>query len=136
MNATKRVKWGVPRGLAVAMLATLAFALPSGAQPAAFDPQTLIGEWSGEFRGNTGGGKYYLTIEKVDGDKVHLRIERPDLSDPALPKDVRFVGTLSGNVLSYAPQRVPATQLTVDGNKMSGTSQGRETLRIELRKTK
>ena len=139
MSATTRVKWGAAfRRLAVAMAGIVVLELPAQAQTAAFDPRTLVGEWSGEYSSGTSSsrGKYYLTIEKVDGDKVHLRIERPAISDPSLPRDVRFVGTLSGNILSYAPPRVPATQLTVDGKKMSGTPQGRETLKIELQKTK
>jgi hypothetical protein len=43
-------------------------------------------------------------------------------------------GTLDGNRLLYAPPRVPRTQLTIDGNRMYGTSQGRDTLTFELRK--
>jgi hypothetical protein len=107
------------------------------AQPAAIDPQTLIGEWIGEWTPPSGrGGKYYLTIEKIEGEKVQLRIERPDLPDPSLPKDVRFVGTLTGNRLEYAPPRVPRTELTIDGNRMYGTAHGRGTLKIALQKKK
>jgi hypothetical protein len=52
-----------------------------------------------------GKGRYYLTIEKVDG-----------------------------NILSYAAPSAPLTQLTIDGDRMSGSMQGREGLKIELRK--
>jgi len=122
---------------AVAVMATFALVLPAEPQSAAFDPQTLVGEWPGEFSGmKVGKGRYYLTIEKVDGDRVHLRIERPDLKDPAAPKNARSVGTLNGNVLSYAAPLVPPTQLTIDGDRMSGSMQGRGGLKIELRKTK
>jgi hypothetical protein len=115
------------RGLAVAMMATFAPVLPAEPQSAAVDPQTLVGEWAGEFSGmKAGKGRYYLTIEKVDGDRVHLRIERPDLKDPAAPKKTRSVGTLNGNVLRYAASFVPPTQLTIDGDRMSGSTQGRE----------
>jgi len=106
------------RGLAVAMMATFAPVLPAEPQSAAVDPQTLVSEWAGEFSGmKVGKGRYYLTIEKVDGERVHLRIDRPDLKDP---------------VASF----VPPTQLTIDGDRMSGSTQGREGLKIELRKTK
>jgi hypothetical protein len=125
------------RGLAVAMMATFAPVLPAEPQSAAVDPQTLVGEWAGEFSGmKVGKGRYYLTIEKVDGDRVHLRIERPDLKDPAAPKNARSFGTLNGNVLGYAASFVPPTQLTIDGDRMPGSTQGREGLKIELRKTK
>jgi len=133
------VKWGAAfRRLAVAMAAIVVLELPAQAQTAAFDPRTLVGEWSGEYSSGTSSsrGKYYLTIEKVDGDRVHLRIERPDLKEPAAPKNARSVGTLNGNVLSYAAPLVPPTQLTIDGDRMSGSMQGRDGLKIELRKTK
>jgi len=85
MKTTKRMSLSIIlRGLAVAMMATLALVLPAEPQSAAFDPQTLVGDWAGEFSGmKAGKGRYYLTIEKVDGDRVHLRIERPDLKEPA-----------------------------------------------------
>ncbi len=138
MKTTKRMSLSIIlRGLAVAMMATLALVLPAEPQSAAFDPQTLVGEWAGEFSGmKAGKGRYYLTIEKVDGDRVHVRIERPDLKEPAAPKNARSVGTLNGNVLSYTAPLVPPTQLTIDGDRMSGSMQGRDGLKIELRKTK
>ena len=111
MKTTKRMSLRIIlRGLAVAMMATLALVLQAEPQSAA--------------------------IEKVDGDRVHLRIERPDLKEPAAPKNARSVGTLNGNVLSYAAPFVPPTQLTIDGDRMSGSMQGRDGLKIELRKTK
>ena len=122
--------------LVVGALCLLVFQWPLVAVGQAIDPQTLVGEWAGQFRTLAGsGGKYYLTIEKVEGDKVQLRIERPDLEFP-LPRDVRATGRLEGNRLLYAPPRVPRTELTIDGNRMYGTSQGRDTLTIELQKTK
>ena len=120
--------------VAVVILALLLISVVVSGQ--AVDPQTLIGEWQGQWSSLSGNGKYYLTIEKVQGDKVYLRIERPDMKDSSLPKDVRFVGTLTGNLISYEPPRVPETLLTVEGKKMTGTSQGRSTLKIELQKTK
>ncbi len=120
--------------IAVVILALLLIPVIVSGQ--AIDPQTLLGQWEGDWSSTGDRGRYYLTIEKVEGDKVHLRIERSGMSDRTLPSDVRFVGTLAGNRLAYAPPRWPATQLTIEGNKMSGTSQGRSTIKIELQKTK
>ena len=124
------------RFVVVGITAIVALVSWASAQNAAVDPQTLVGQWVGNWanRGAARGGRYYLTIEKVEGDKVYLRIERPDLKDSSQPKDVEGVGTLTGNHLSYAPPRIAQTDLTIDGNKMSGTSQGRATLEIELLK--
>ncbi len=122
MKTTKRMSLSIIlRGLAVAMMATLALVRQAEPQSAAFDPQTLVGEWAGEFSGmKAGKGRYYLTIEKVDGDRVHLRIERPDLKEPAAPKNARSVGSME----------------TFSATRMSGSMQGRDGLKIELRKTK
>ena len=122
MKTTKRMSLSIIlRVLAVAMMATLALVLSAEPQSAAFDPQTLVGEWAGEFSGmKAGKGRYYLTIEKVDGDRVHLRIERPDLKEPAAPKNARSVGSME----------------TFSATRMSGSMQGRDGLKIELRKTK
>jgi len=122
MKTTKRMSRSIIlRGLAVAMMATLALVRQAEPQSAAFDPQTLVGEWAGEFSGmKAGKGRYYLTIEKVDGDRVHLRIERPDLKEPAAPKNARSVGSME----------------TFSATRMSGSMQGRDGLKIELRKTK
>ena len=138
MNIKKRVKWSVVlREPAVAIMATLALVSSAESQSVAIDPQTLVGEWAGEFNGMKGAkGKYYLTIEKVDGDRVHLRVERPDLKEPAAPKKVQSVGTLNGNVLRYAAPLLPPTHLTIDGDRMSGTQQARDSFKIELRRAK
>jgi hypothetical protein len=127
----------VLRCLAVATMVTVTLVRPAELQSALLDPQTLVGEWAGEFTGMKGGkGRYYLTVEKVDGNRVHLRVERPDMREPAAPKNVQSVGTLNGNVLSYAAPRLPPTHLTIDGDRMSGTMQGLDSFKIELRRVK
>ena len=138
MNATKWMRLSVVlRALGVAIMATLTLVRPAEPQSAPLDPQTLVGEWAGEFTGMKGGkGKYYLTVEKVDSNRVHLRVERPDMKEPAAPKNVQSVGTLNGNVLSYAAPLLPPTHLTIDGDRMSGTMQGRDGLKIDLRRMK
>src|SRR5262244_2335821 len=86
-----------------------------------FDPQSLIGEWQGTWslmaqRGVT--GNYYITIKKVDGEKVYGRSERPATTRTA-ESNWGFVGTLAGNVLTVKNADF-IMELTVNGKTMAG----------------
>ena len=104
----------------VSLMVGLFFAMvaiaPSHA--AAFDPKSLVGQWSGEWtemRGNEIHGKYFLTIERVQGNKVFGK------GQVVGKRTVDFTvrGTFDGNRLSYGD-----TALTVDGTKMDGERGG------------
>jgi hypothetical protein len=87
------------------------------------DPQSLLGEWQGTWsmaasRGTT--GNYYITINKVEGDKVYGRSERP-ASGKSGESNWNFVGTLTGNVLTVKTPDL-AMELTVNGKSMTGWS--------------
>ena len=98
------------------------------------DPQSLMGQWNGTWTEKSASklnGPYYLTIEKVDGNKVFGRGEvhsRPGKTE------FKFVGTLEGNRLTYGRDNV--VDLTIDGDRMEGTATGRTNWRVKLNKQK
>ena len=121
------------RGLAPAVLvAVLAYGSLAVAQMAV-DPQSLAGEWVGTWQDKAppgASGAYYLTIEKVDGNKVTGKGEvlgRPSYKFP-------FVGVLSGNRLTFGRDTV--VDLTIDGDRMEGGSTGQVNRVIKLVKKK
>jgi|SRR5215470_4087614 len=108
---------------AVVVLSALALVLGlgiRGAEAQSIDPQSLAGEWRGQaVRAERGqSGPYNLTIVKVEGDRVSLRIERSGRTSNA-------VGTLKGNTLTYGGGQ-GTTELTIsdNGKEMRGTWAG------------
>ena len=101
-------------------LAVLGAALPAAAQTSV-DPQSLVGDWTGTWsgrvsmRGSENSGEYVLRITKVVRDQE------------GLPQDRLTFGT--------SPQ---VTELTINGDHMSGTATTPEShqLKIELTKAK
>ena len=94
------------------------------AQAPAVDPQSLVGEWQGEWKWSRNpaavNGRYYLTIHKVNSDKVYGKVEfsggpfRP-------PYDVE--GKLEGNILKYSSlDKQVSAELVITGNTMTGLS--------------
>ena len=106
------------------------------ARGADLDPQSLIGEWQGTWslassRGTT--GNYYITIKKVEGEKVYGRSERPAAG--RTPEfNWNFVGTLAGNVVTVKASDL-AMELNVNGTSMTGWSLARGN-RYDLNLTK
>jgi hypothetical protein len=96
---------------------------PSFPQQPAIDPQSLIGQWEGDWLVQTvrgpRGGRYYLTLQRVENDVLYGRVEFTGSLTPQY--DVH--GTVEGNVLTYvsADKQVTA-KLTIAGDTMSGTS--------------
>jgi len=91
------------------------------------DPQSLVGDWSGEWRSKTGSssnyGPYSLTIEKVQGNKVSGHVQaRSDRGNV----DYKFLGALDGNQLTWTAGNA-TTNLTVGGTTMTGTTTGGRT---------
>ena len=112
-------------GLVVGTIAT-----PARSQSGALDPQSLVGQWSGEWVGGANqkaNGRYYLTIEKVEGNKVSGK------GQVLGRRTTEFTigGTLDGNRLSYGK-----TVLTVDGDRMNGQDGGNLSAHISLTKGK
>ena len=107
-------------------LACLALALAFAGhevRAADLDPQALLGEWQGTWamaasRSST--GNYYITINKVEGNKVHGRSERPATGKSG-ESNWNFVGTLAENVVIVKTPDL-AMELTVSGKNMAGWS--------------
>jgi len=103
--------------------------------PAQGSEAHLIGEWVGTWtgtlyqgtglpaaptpRGIKNNGDYYLTITKAGDGQVYGRVQQPGLT----PSEIKFVGTLNQNVLSFGNDRY-RTELTIDGERMNGTRLG------------
>jgi hypothetical protein len=120
----------IPRQLSRVLLCVLivaAVAPSAWSQAPSVDPQRLIGQWSGSWVGAhnaRNNGKYYLTIERVEGDKVFGKRE----SSGKATSEGKVNGRLAGNTLTFGK-----TTLTVDGDSMQGTG---EDTKITLTKEK
>lgn len=114
--------------VAVIIIATVA--PQAWPQTPALDPQTLVGQWTGSWAEASrpgANGRYHLRIERVQGDKVFGKGELVTKTT----NEFKFAGTLSGNRLTFG-----RTELTVDDNRMSGTSAVGPGLTITLTKEK
>ena len=99
----------------------------TGAQTPPLDPQSLVGQWVGSWVNAHEGklnGKYYLTIDRVVGEKVFGKGEFVGRTTT----EFKIGGTLSCNLLTFG-----RTTLTVDGNQMRGTGPD---IKISLTKEK
>ena len=111
--------------------------VPFSVQAQTVDPQSLIGEWRGAWAWTNNpsvNGQYYMTITKVEGDKVYGRVERGGL--PAAYRAVanfNFAGTLSGYVLTFVVC-APAgkTELTISDGGKEMLVQGYGTNRVDI----
>jgi hypothetical protein len=120
----------------VALMLLTAFSgplAPAVAQ-APVDPQSLIGEWSGEWRWKSNqkfSGPYTLTIEKVEGTDVFGEAQMRGRNNI----EFKFRGKLEGNHLTFG--REAQTDLVIDGKTMTGgRSGGQNPVDIKLTKTK
>jgi hypothetical protein len=121
--------------LAMLLVLTIVPTPSAWSQAPSLDPQSLVGEWSGSWTTagavqSTRSGRYYLTIEKVVGDKVHGtgRVEGRG------GRDFNFLGTLAGDHLKFGEANV--ADLVVSGNQMRGKIQGRVNWDVDLLKAK
>ena len=128
------------RRLSIVLLAAsiLLAVMPSAVQPqvTAVDPQSLVGSWVGSWT-ETGrralSGRYIMTIDKVEGDRVSGTAEMVGRRVQVPP--FRVAGTLSGNRLTYGTR--VQTELMIDGGRMTGkTSGANEDVCITLSKEK
>ncbi len=98
-------------------LAMFALGAPARSQSPTPDPQTLLGEWWGDWNIATSSGRYYLTITRVEGQKVYGRVEVT--GSRVAPYDIE--GTLEGKTLRYSStDKQVTTELDIDGDRMSG----------------
>ena len=96
------------------LLMLISFVPGAWSQTSTVEPQTLVGRWSGSWtNANTGksNGKYYLTIDRVEGQRVFGEGEFSGQKTTTF----KVNGTLSGNQLTFG-----RTELTVDGATMRG----------------
>ena len=110
--------------LFIASVVVLATLVASAWSQAPLDPQSLVGEWSGSWTNKhlPVNGRYSLTIEKVEGDKVYGQVyfTTPTGSRPTV--QFKIGGTLDRNRLTVGSQN--PTELLIEGNQMTGSSQG------------
>jgi hypothetical protein len=105
-------------------------------QTPAVDPPSLLGSWVGTWtetgrRGLT--GPYFLTLERVEGDRLFGTGELRGRRVTVPPFTVS--ATLSGNRLTYGTR--VRTELTVDGDRMTGNTTGaNDDVAITLKKEK
>ena len=107
--------------LFIASVVALATLAASAWSQAPLDRQSLVGEWSGSWKNKNLphiNGKYYLTIEKVEVDKVYGQVE---VSGPQTAQ-FKLLGTLDGNRLTFGGPN--PTEFLIEGNQMKESSQG------------
>ena len=117
-------------------LAVVASLSASGVSAQTVDPQSLVGEWVGNWSSPTEAsfqGTHSVTITKVEGNQVHGHLDRIGSGRLVSTAHADFVGTLEGDKLAFA---VPGNsiELTVSGTTMRGT--GFESVRLNISMTK
>lgn len=78
-------------------------------------------------------GDYNMTVTKVEGNKVHGRIEKVAFTGGSSASD--FVGTLDRDKLTYGSSST-STELIINGNQLRGTSIENFRLGIEMTRAK
>ena len=102
----------------------------------AVDSDPLVGKWEGTWVNMShpnARGDYNITITKVEGNKVHGRIEKQGFPSGSATYDI--VGTLEGDKLMYGTAST-STELMVKGKQLRGTSVDGFRLAIEMTKVK
>jgi hypothetical protein len=110
----------------------------------ALEPQTIVGDWVGEWNNGRGASDaVYMTVTTVAGDRVEGTLSwRATPGAPSENRVLPFVGTLVGNTLSArgAPT-VPGSQamsfsynITRDGTRMAGFFQATDRSSVSFTK--
>lgn len=110
--------------------------MPSATPAQGFDPQSLVGEWTGQWStaSNRGpvGGSVSITIKKVEGGKVYG--ESRFTGANSVP-DGKFAGDLTERGYTLTTSRFVSVY-TVEGDKMTGTSGAGGRVQLSLTRTK
>lgn len=102
----------------IGLFVALALVGPVYGQTPSVDPQSLVGEWSGEAKG-TVTAKYVLTILRADGNTLVGRVKA---EGPSRTIEYLISGKLEGKVFTYESEdRDLTVTLNVEGNTMTGT---------------
>jgi len=101
------------------------------AQP--LEPQSLIGEWIGTWKGKLASvsGPYRLTIQSIDGEKVRGRVETS--GGRGENHTYPITGVLRGNHLTYGTSNF-TVDLEISGSEMQGNWSGLVQREITLTK--
>ena len=124
---------------AVIICVWLSMTLPSAAQTP-LDPNSLIGEWQGNYTTRSGSsGKVYLTITEATEKTFKGQQEVTTGRIGPINRREAIEGTIEGNVLRWITPGVLSggvirNEQTVDGNKMSGFSEGTTRSEVVLQK--
>lgn len=105
----------------------------------AFDPQLLVGEWKGLWSNQFGSDSFYMTIKKVEGEKVYgmvytqgpaqyHNIDRPFIGTIDL-KNMNLSGTSAKSTFSF-------TIVNIQRMEGWGTATIRSDIWVEKTKTK
>jgi hypothetical protein len=92
----------------------------------ALEPQTIVGDWIGEWHDSLGASDaVYVTVTKVSGDRVEGTLYwQATPGEPSDNRNLQFVGTLVGNTLSAAVSWSPAMSFSYNidraGTRMAG----------------
>ena len=114
----------MPSLFTIAFGITLLLGLSGSLSAQTFDPQSLVGEWSGTWQNlgpdaATARGQYRLTIKKVEDTRVFCRLY---FTNPRGNFERDIVATLDGNRLRWGGPR--PTEFTVEGKVMRGAGGG------------
>ena len=90
----------VVQGSAMSLLVALIVSATVVSGQSSIDPQSIVGKWQGTWRGRSGNrttsGSYHLTIDRLEGNKVFLKVFRiADRTQQAQS----VTGSRNGNVL-------------------------------------
>jgi len=119
---------------ALTLLAVFASVVAPALAQAPVDPQSLLGDWAGQWQWKNSAkyyGQYLLTIDKVEGNNVSGTGQLRGRTNT----EFKFRGKLEGNHLRFG--QTPSTDLEIDGTSMSGSvTGGQNPLDLKLTKTK
>jgi hypothetical protein len=110
----------------------------------AFEPQSVVGEWVGEWNnGRDTSDAVYMTVKAVSGGRVDGTLHRRAIpGSPYDNRDLPFVGTLVGHMLSVrgaptvpgSPPMSFSYNISRDGTRMAGFFQATDRSAVSLAK--
>ncbi len=103
--------------LVVALVLVMLFSTYAAAQQKV-EPQSMVGEWVGEYSLSGTRGAVYMTVKKVDGNTIYASVE-------VMAQTTAFngdnEGTLEGNTITWNKSNTwSAFTVSANGREMSG----------------